>query len=105
MKCHLCSNDLEPQFEDEEQAYQFDNNLWIAFFGGYGMFIESAGYVDSNEHPLKETGASYAVTLCHDCAHALCERESWMKELLQPARSHTHTQAYLSAHPDHPDPH
>lgn len=103
MDCHLCEKPLTPLFREDDSNYQFDNNLWIGFFGGYGMFIESKGYVDSSASPTAQVidGATYEVVICHDCAHDLCEREPWMKTLLLPEQGHSHTSAYLKDNPTH----
>ena len=59
----------------------------IAFYGDYGDFIE--------------TNEPITVIICHDCAHKLCGLVGWVRKLLDPEESHTHTVEYRKAHPAH----
>jgi hypothetical protein len=81
MNCDACGKPLEAVFpgdnlEDSEQA---DNALNIGFAGGYGMFIDPIPFGDIQR-----------VTICHECAHALCDAVPWIERLLDPEHSHTH---------------
>lgn len=101
--CIQCDNKLTPIVDYREETYQFDNALWIGFFGGYGMFVESPEYVhdDANTIPKELPVATHEAVLCHDCAHELTETIPWIKDLLNPYISHTHTEAYIAKNPDH----
>lgn len=67
---------------------EYDNVLILDLAGGYGMFFDN---IEGN----------YTVVLCHDCAHEACEALPWLAALIEPARSHSHTEAYVRANPDH----
>ena len=41
MNCFACGKELEPDLAGIETNYQFDNALWLAFHGGYGMFVDN----------------------------------------------------------------
>ncbi|SRR5580765_566535 len=43
MKCSKCDTELVPDHgaPDDPVTYQFQNALWIGFFGGYGMFVDN----------------------------------------------------------------
>lgn len=106
MQCTACGKSIPPEFPpqegESESPYQGDNNLWLGFFGGYGMFVEAQGYVsDNNAQVLKDTRATYEANLCHDCAHALCEAHPWLAKLLQPERAHSHTEDFWKDNPLH----
>lgn len=90
VQCIQCEQELESVFPDWYNTttdYQFDNALWLGFFGGYGMFVESPEYTGNNDSTL--SAVSYEAVLCHDCAHKLCETLPWVKKLLKPDTSHT----------------
>lgn len=44
-KCYACGEKLRYQHRNDSGDYQFDNNLWLTFDGGYGMFIESDSFM------------------------------------------------------------
>ena len=84
--CTVCEKPLEPLF-DENTAYQFDNALWVGFFGGYSMFVDEIGEGDD-----RLPGAPYAAAvLCHECAHDLCDQHPWISALVKPQTSHAHS--------------
>lgn len=99
--CASCKAELRPEFESqaETEDYQFDNALWIGFFGGYGMFVESPEVLDNPAQMIR--GASYEAVICHDCAHKLCVENPWIENLLMPLRSHAHKADYWQENPDH----
>lgn len=84
--CYSCEADLRSDYDSPNN--EPDNALWVEFSGGYGQFID----------PI---GDDYEVVICHDCAHALCDALAWVKDLLKPHNSHSHTREYEAAHPDH----
>lgn len=98
--CVSCSMELKSDSVDPTTEYQFDNALWIGFFGGYGMFVDDIDTEFGYKSPMLKGAAEEAV-LCHDCAHQLCETVPWIKKLLRPERSHAHTQEFWAANPDH----
>lgn len=77
MNCANCGKELHPV--EGASAPQYDNALAIEFSGGYGMFIDPM-----TADPI------YAVMLCHECAHGLCEATPWIGKLLDPLNSHSH---------------
>ncbi len=79
--CYVCNTALNPVFKNAPD--QYDNALDISFTGGYAEFID----------------ATYSVTICHECAHTLCEQNPWIDKLLQPEKSHAHIPG--SVPPDH----
>lgn len=88
-QCIQCKQVLEKVFPDDTTDYQYDNALWIGFFGGYGMFVESPEYVESTQKTVLPH-ATYDAVLCHDCAYELCEMLPWLEKLIDPDNSHTH---------------
>lgn len=102
MNCHNCEKLLEPVDPNHETTYQFDNALVLGLFGGYGMFVESPEYVStSNLLNLRETGATFEIIFCHDCAHELCEKFPAFDRVVNPLKSHSHTTKYWNENPDH----
>lgn len=100
--CTACNEPLEPQYPGDEGPYQFDNNLILGLFGGYGMFVEDPAYVDNgNAEALAGIGATYEANLCHECAHKLLRENPWLEAVVNSHRSHSHTVAHKEAHPDH----
>lgn len=104
--CFNCDKELVPEsitrFDENEEDYQFDNVLWIGFFGGYRMFVESSDYVEYDEkNVLKENGASYSVVICHECAHDLCEKFPKLGKLIEPYNSHSHNSDFWKNNPEH----
>ena len=49
----------------------------------------------------RERNRTDRVVICHECAHDLCDKVPWIKEWLDPHRSHSHRTDYVEAHPDH----
>lgn len=45
--------------------------------------------------PLQRT------SVCHDCAHELCDEQAHFDVLLEPARGHAHTTEFWAANPHH----
>ncbi len=92
MNCTACETELKP-VSGPETKFQFDNALWIGFFGGYGMFVDN---MEATWPPFPAdrilTGADYEAVLCHDCMHALCEANPWMMKLIDPEYGHSHRQ-------------
>jgi len=81
-ECASCKKELLLPEDD-------DNALHVVFTGGYGAFVDDYG-----EEPIE-------AWLCHECAHKACAEIPWMNEIVNPHKSHSHTQAYHDAHPDH----
>jgi hypothetical protein len=93
--CDVCGKTLEAVFPErcpidgcgelpEDHRHppkylQYDNALHVRFDGGYGEFVDNY-----------EGGDRYYSIICHECAHDLCERVPWIKDVLRPERSHTH---------------
>lgn len=117
MKCASCSKELEKVFENDDSNYQYDNALWLGFYGGYGMFVESEEFAEETiveeaknsveEDEKEETYekilpyASYEAVICHECAHKLCEEKPWLNKLLKPETGHAHKVDYWKNNPDH----
>jgi hypothetical protein len=99
IKCHIelvsCGS------PNDEPIYQFDNALWIGFFGGYGMFVDNM--TDFEETPPSKIlkSADYEAVLCHECAHEFVDLNPWIKTLFHPLSTHSHTATYLEQNPDH----
>lgn len=98
--CYACGIELQPESPEDETDYQFDNALLIGFFGGYGMFVESKDYAGEKTSDIIEE-ASKEAFICHKCAHDLCDKIDWIKNLIDPYHSHSHTQDFWETHPDH----
>lgn len=100
MKCKNCNKQLE-QLDNIETDYQFDNAMWITFNGGYGMFIESSPFNNNDIEPIHFKDSDFEVVICHECSHDLCNKIPWIKDLLKPLKSHSHTQEFWDNNPDH----
>ena len=103
-ECINCGTTLQAVFKNEEETenYQFENALWIGFFGGYGMFVESRGVAgEPLSEILAEEGASHEAVICHDCATDFCEKVPWLKKLLGPEKAHSHTAEFWKKNPFH----
>lgn len=87
--CKSCLNEVST-ITGQETTY--DNALIIEFHGGYGMFFDDIDDPDHIEH---------TVILCHDCAHDLCDKIPFIKNMLNPRTSHSHTLEFIKANPDH----
>lgn len=94
MNCFKCDSELLPVHDSTD--YQFDNALWIGFFGGYGMFVDN---LDADHTP--DLHADFQLVLCHDCAHTFMDENPFLKKLFHPFNSHSHTAAYMQKNPDH----
>lgn len=82
-KCHKCGEAIPL----EHAGYpNLDNELTVEFHGGYASFTDCI-----YECP------SYSITLCHRCAHYLCEFLD-----INPNNWHTHSPT-SGQHPDHHD--
>lgn len=68
---------------------EYENALPVTLYGGYGMFF------DDLEEPAKH------FVLCHDCAHRIFDANPWLRTIFEPTRSHSHTEEYATAHPEH----
>lgn len=102
--CLSCNDVLVPIDENNETNYQFDNALWVGFFGGYSMFVDGG---DDSKKVI--SGSDHEAVICHDCAHKLCEMVPWINKLINPESSHAHLASYWEANPEHkgwdnPDP-
>jgi len=110
LRCYACDEILIPDLTAFQEApvlvdgkphydigfddhYGFDNALWIKLGGGYGMFVESDGFVGAPN--------TNKAVICHDCAHEACEKLPWLRRMIDPWASHSHKSAYVEAHPDH----
>lgn len=91
--CVSCGADPTTMGGGANPTREYDNALPLAVNGGYGQFTD----------PMDEAGftAGFKVVLCHDCAHEACDKLPWLKELLDPEASHSHTEAYREANPEH----
>ena len=98
-QCIKCEAKLVPEHEPTD--YQFDNALWLGFFGGYGMFVdELIGWGGEKPNQIIHN-ADYEAVLCHDCAHEFAVINPWVKKLFDPHNSHSHKTSYVESHPDH----
>lgn len=88
--CTQCKQVLETVVPNDTTEYQYDNALWIGFYGGYGMFVESPEYAHYPPQKTVLPHATHEAVLCHDCAYELCEMLPWLKEMIDPENSHTH---------------
>lgn len=103
----------------DDNHFEFDNALWIKFSGGYGQFVESDDFknwpqeyskdeyiFDKTEDgidiwPAKAFIPGSGIRICHECAHELCDKIPWIKELINPHASHAHKVDYIKDNPDH----
>lgn len=69
-----------------------DNALGVEFLGGYGQFVDP---------PMAQDPSKYQIVVCHECAHEVCEKAPWLRKILEPAYSGSHTQEYWRDHPEH----
>jgi hypothetical protein len=99
-QCIKCEAELIPD-HDPTADYQFDNVLWLGFYGGYGMFVDELIGFGGDKPDQIINGADYEAVLCHDCAHEFVELNSWVKKLFDPQSSHSHKESYKESHPDH----
>ena len=99
--CFKCNKTLDP-LAGMETDFQFDNALWLGFFGGYGMFVESPRMARENsDEPTVIPGASFEAVLCHECAHEFMDTNPWLKRLFEPYSSHAHSSSYMARFSDH----
>lgn len=96
MNCYSCGAELKPDVINLETNYQFENALWVGFFGGYGMFVD-----DIDSAPSTLEGAAHEAVICHECAHKLCDNNPWIERLIQPLKSHSHRREFWEANPTH----
>lgn len=82
--CLACNKVLE---SDHDTDYQFNNALWIAFHGGYGMFTDNCFEAIGRKLPGQP---DHEAVICHECAHELCATVPWIDKLIQPLSSHAH---------------
>jgi len=99
MNCFNCDVELKKDFGPESD-YQFENALWVGFFGGYAMFVDDIDVISGYEKRTLD-GAAHEAVLCHDCAHELCESVPWIAKLIKPELSHSHVQEFWEKHPYH----
>lgn len=97
-QCFRCEATLEGVMGSSDTQYHFDNALWLGFFGGYAMFTDN---MDSPKPDPIFNNTDYVCVLCHECAHKFMDENPWLKNLFHPFNSHSHTTAYITAHPDH----
>lgn len=88
--CYACNKALEPVMEDQgDEAHQWDSALIIDFEGGYGMFTDPMGAPPAEyDKGILPAGK---VVVCHDCAHEMCDALPWVKKLIDPWASHSHS--------------
>ncbi|HUD03326.1 MAG TPA: hypothetical protein VMR51_00845 [Patescibacteria group bacterium] len=99
--CFVCQKELVPEFPEsfEKGSYQYKNALIVNMYGSYGMFVDQIPqeYLDEEDRfdPNKniKTGllGEYTAIICHDCAHDLCKKISWINKLIDPNNSHSHS--------------
>lgn len=81
--CDACGKTLEKVFDrTPPEVLQYDNALHVRFDGGYGEFVDNFGTEEERDR--------YYAIICHECAHDLCAKVPWIKNVLLPERSHTH---------------
>lgn len=100
MNCLSCGEELLPEIANSDTDYQFDNALWVGFFGGYGMFVDDIETEFGHTKPTL-AGAAHEAVICHDCAHELCKNNPWINQLLKPTLSHAHKREFWEKHPYH----
>lgn len=86
-RCYSCSTSLTPVLPGDTNdaisgTTQLSDALWVSFYGGFGMFLESRGY-NGVESETNNFGSDAEVVLCHDCVHDACDALPWMKRLLE----------------------
>lgn len=86
MNCHVCDEFIPNDGESVNV-----NALQVNFIGGDEWFI-------------RDPKVYYEVLLCHSCVHKMCALVPWIRKLLNPDESHTHTKEYRDAHPVHYGP-
>jgi len=99
--CFACRQPLKPVFPDMHQrgASQYENALRISFDGSYEMFIDPPfmfidedEYIDPDEFTKKGMLEDpLSLIICHDCAHDLCNKVPWIKDLLDAENAHSHS--------------
>lgn len=77
MNCLACKAELRPVDGGFETDYQFENALWIGFFGGYAMFVDGIETEFGYANPTI-AGAAHDAVICHNCAHDLCVKVPWI---------------------------
>ena len=78
VRCHRCAAILDVVFPgDGHDSRQLQGALWVAFRGGYGMFV------DNVDKTLVRGQPDFEAVLCSGCADALCDAVPWIAALLQ----------------------
>lgn len=108
------NSDVLVNGEPLEAPAIMDGEFVLGMYGSYGSFVDTTIDAISNHpshslpmEPLPELiegtcmtcYMQHFVTLCHDCAHALCDWLGISKETQKQTTSHT--AAYKALHPEH----
>lgn len=81
INCVKCGKELSAVFpdiphrrEEDENKYPLVDALLVGFVGGYGMFFDDE---------------TMRFILCHSCAHALIDANSWMIPVFENQHKHS----------------
>ncbi len=78
-----------PVNADESQWLRDDDGVFIL---NEGKLIDNPEWSPIYEEARVLPGQpAYEAVICHDCAHDLCEKVPWIKQLINPHDSHSHS--------------
>ncbi|MEI6237000.1 MAG: hypothetical protein WCP03_00155 [Candidatus Saccharibacteria bacterium] len=99
-QCFVCQKELEPVFPNQfkKGSVQYNNALIVNMAGGYSMFVDpfpqewlfEEDRLDTSDWVKKGRLDQCTAIICHDCAHDLCEKVSWINTLIEPKNTHSH---------------
>ena len=81
--CVNCEQVLEKVFRHDVAPtfYQFQNALWIGFFGGYGMYVDELSDLPYGTERVLPGRPDFEAVLCGNCADELVKQHPWMQRL------------------------
>lgn len=68
--CDNCLSPLMPLHFLGSDGTQFNGNLYMALFGGYGMYMDTRSPSSKGKQFVKDSSAE--INFCRNCADALC---------------------------------
>ena len=81
--CFACAAELTgDSFKGEPPTYQFDNALWLALFGGYGMFVDNLEAklpINTDDRWLRDDDGEY-LTIDHNGQVHPIDNPQWVPE-------------------------